>query len=74
MATDLKAVSTNNPEVAAKYMSEADEAQKSMYASNLSSSVTTFYSELTEQSGAPWSCDELYQLVRLSTEKFPPGI
>ncbi|CAJ0598984.1 unnamed protein product [Cylicocyclus nassatus] len=25
-----------------------------------------------KQSGAPWSCEELYQLVRLSTEKFPP--
>ncbi|EPB74639.1 DnaJ domain protein [Ancylostoma ceylanicum] len=55
VATDLKAVSTNNPEMAAKYMSEADESQK-------------------KQSGAPWSCEELYQLVRLSTEKFPPGI
>ncbi|KAL6726777.1 hypothetical protein Aduo_008711 [Ancylostoma duodenale] len=55
IATDLKAVSTNNPEIAAKYMNEADESQK-------------------KQSGAPWSCEELYQLVRLSTEKFPPGI
>ncbi|KAK6743585.1 hypothetical protein RB195_010701 [Necator americanus] len=54
VATDLKAVSTNNPEMSAKYMSEAEESQK-------------------KQSGAPWSCDELYQLVRLSTEKFPPG-
>ncbi|KAK6743584.1 hypothetical protein RB195_010701 [Necator americanus] len=43
VATDLKAVSTNNPEMSAKYMSEAEESQK-------------------KQSGAPWSCDELYQL------------
>ncbi|KHJ88310.1 Myb-like DNA-binding domain protein, partial [Oesophagostomum dentatum] len=55
VATDLKAVSTNNPEMSAKYTSEAEESQK-------------------KQSGAPWSCEELYQLVRLSTEKFPPGI
>ncbi|KIH63643.1 hypothetical protein ANCDUO_06056 [Ancylostoma duodenale] len=74
IATDLKAVSTNNPEIAAKYMNEADESQKSMHASNLSKSLTAPCSELPEQSGAPWSCEELYQLVRLSTEKFPPGI
>ncbi|KHJ83942.1 hypothetical protein OESDEN_16350, partial [Oesophagostomum dentatum] len=55
VATDLKAVSTNNPEMSAKYTSEAEESQK-------------------KQSGAPWSCEELYQLVRLSTEKFPPDV
>ncbi|WKY02309.1 hypothetical protein Q1695_015948 [Nippostrongylus brasiliensis] len=55
VATDLKAVSTNNPELYAKYLSEADESQK-------------------KHSGGAWTSEELYQLVRLTTEKYPPGI
>ncbi|XGW16100.1 hypothetical protein V3C99_001501 [Haemonchus contortus] len=54
VATDLKPVSTNNPESYAKYMSEQLESNK-------------------KHSGAMWTGEELYQLVRLSTEKFPPG-
>uniref|UniRef100_W6NA64 DnaJ homolog subfamily C member 1 n=1 Tax=Haemonchus contortus TaxID=6289 RepID=W6NA64_HAECO len=53
VATDLKPVSTNNPESYAKYMSEQLESNK-------------------KHSGAMWTGEELYQLVRLSTEKFPP--
>ncbi|VDL64584.1 unnamed protein product [Nippostrongylus brasiliensis] len=49
VATDLKAVSTNNPELYAKYLSEADESQK-------------------KHSGGAWTSEELYQLVRLTTE------
>ncbi|VDL65302.1 unnamed protein product [Nippostrongylus brasiliensis] len=51
----VEAVSTNNPELYAKYLSEADESQK-------------------KHSGGAWTSEELYQLVRLTTEKYPPGI
>ncbi|KAJ1363343.1 hypothetical protein KIN20_023188 [Parelaphostrongylus tenuis] len=54
VATDLKAVSPNDPELYAKYCSESEE-------------------NIKKQSGDIWSCEELYQLVRLTTEKFPSG-
>ncbi|KAE9416056.1 hypothetical protein Angca_002309, partial [Angiostrongylus cantonensis] len=52
VATDLKAVSPNDPELSAKYRNESEENSK-------------------KRSGDIWSCEELYQLVRLTTEKFP---
>lgn len=54
VATDLKAVSPNDPELSAKYRNESEENSK-------------------KRSGDIWSCEELYQLVRLTTEKFPSG-
>lgn len=54
MATDLKAVSPNDPELYAKYCNESEETSK-------------------KQNGDIWTCEELYQLVRLTTEKFPSG-